>query len=125
MGWLGVVLGLLPASAQTFERARPEVESATIVLYPDGFAPSEVRLREGRVLLRVLNRVGLDELPLLFERDAEALRPAVKVHEEDVPRERRAWKPEAELAPGVYTLSVKGRPEWICRITVVADPDKR
>lgn len=122
---LGALLLIGAAGAQQFDQPRREIESATIVLYPDGFSPNRVTLREGRVLLRVLNRAGIDAMPLLLQRNAEAQRPAEKVREADVPRAKRAWQPEEELLPGDYTLSVKGFPDWICRVVIVPDPDKK
>ena len=70
--------------------------------------------------IEVLNRVGFPELPMLFGREAEELRPKQVLRQDIFERRRPKWDQQMILEQGTYTVSVEDRPQWTSRIIVVA-----
>lgn len=106
----------VPAATQTATTEEAEAEGAAalvLTLRPEGFEPAEVTVGEGRHLLVVNNRSGLDEFTLRLEREGGGLE-----REEKPPKYRRALKRLHQFAAGGYVLTEATHPEWRCRITV-------
>lgn len=95
-------------SAQERER----IDAELVTLRPAGFEPAEISRAGGRFLLAVNNRSGLEGLTLRLATESGA-------RERDVNLGRRLrWRERLNLSPGDYALTVAGRPDWTCRITI-------
>jgi hypothetical protein len=101
-----------PAPAPVDNRAdAPETELITIT--PNGFDPAEITRPQGRVVVEVDNRSGLEEVTLQLDRTNGG-----REKEARVPRTTLDWSGEVDLHPGSYVLSEADHPDWACRITV-------
>jgi hypothetical protein len=104
-----------PTSGPTIS-ADEKLETATLMLTPDGFEPDELTMPAGKLLLVLNKRIG--------PRDAEfELRVADHgnvVYRVRMPENTLNWSEIIELHPGNYTLSVVDNPQWVCRIKINA-----
>jgi hypothetical protein len=101
---------LSTASAADFQ-GEQQSDVQLIDLTPRGFEPAEFTRAEGKFLLAVNNRSGVDGLSLQLTtrgRSVEARRLL----------KTKTWRKAVTLSPGEYLLSVEGHPEWLCRITI-------
>lgn len=97
------------------DSANEKVEASVITLRPSGFDPKEITRSEGRVILVVLNRTGLEDISLGLDRQAGGRLRAASVN-----RHKPRWGEIFNLTPGKYILSEESHPEWTCTITVTA-----
>jgi len=79
-----------------------------------GFEPSEFKIPAGKCLLAVRNNSELANLDLELSRQA-GQRLVAGRHDKG----KKSWDRLLDLTPGDYALTVAGRPEWVCKITVV------
>jgi hypothetical protein len=103
-----------PALAQADSR-NDKVEASVITLRPSGFDPKEITRSEGRILLVVVNRTGLEETALTLDRQTGGRLRAAPVN-----RRTPRWGEIFNLTPGKYVLSEENHPQWTCTITVTA-----
>ncbi len=101
---------------------RPKMESARVVLYPQGFYPQEVTFTAGLVNLLVHNRSGVEELPLVLELNVAAPTAQDVLKSESLAPSQNKWSGDAVLPEGEYRLRVEGRPKWSCDVHVLAAP---
>jgi hypothetical protein len=103
--------------SQQIASAKPlaHVETAQTTLSRWGFQPSSLSVKAGTVLLMVNNRSGFGSMTwnLSVER-GQSLRSVT------IPSEELDWIEELQLPVGTYTLTEANHPNWICRLTVVA-----
>ena len=116
------VLGLLVISVLSLTcgraqapQGRPSQPNRVLVLVirPQGFQPARVTLPASRIFFSVHNRTGLHETALQLDREAGDRLKTVPLM-----KSKLAWRETVDLTPGVYVLSVQGRPQWTCRITI-------
>src|SRR6266542_2598897 len=114
------VLGLLVISVLSLTcgraqapQGRPSQPNRVLVLVirPQGFQPARVTLPASRIFFSVHNRTGLHETALQLDREAGDRLKTVPLM-----KSKLAWRETVDLTPGVYVLSVQGRPQWTCRI---------
>ncbi|HSE16492.1 MAG TPA: hypothetical protein VLB46_05540 [Pyrinomonadaceae bacterium] len=89
------------------------VQAELITITSTGFEPTELTRLNGRFLLAIDNRSGLDDVQLYFERETGG--PV------NVPlgrRRRLAWREIIDLQPGTYILRARNDESWRCRITI-------
>jgi len=89
------------------------IQAELITATPAGFEPAEITRPQGRFLLAIDNRSGLDEIDLYLERETGG--------RVNVPLSRRgklAWREVIDLPPGTYILRANNDESWRCRITV-------
>jgi hypothetical protein len=91
--------------------ARLETELITIT--PTGFDPAEMTRPQGRVILEVDNRSGLEEVEIRLDRSNGVREKEVRVH-----RTTLDWSGEVTLRPGIYVLREAGHPDWVCNVTI-------
>ena len=88
------------------------VDVQLIDLTARGFEPSEIAREDGKFLLAVNNRSGIDNVMLQL------------TNERGTPVEGRrfsktkTWRKPLNLPPGDYLLSVEGHPQWVCRMNI-------
>lgn len=99
------------AAARPREGGRVEAEHLTLM--PAGFEPAELTRPPGTFALVVENRAGAEDVELSLRREGGARVDAMRSR-----KRRLTWAEELDLPPGRYVLSVEGRPEWRCDITV-------
>lgn len=112
-----IVAGLKAESSKSLskpetqdQRSRqPETEIVTVT--PTGFEPGEITRSQGRFLLAIDNRTGLEELQLYLERETGS--------RVSLSRKRKlAWREAIDLPPGRYSLRAANDQSWHCRITI-------
>jgi hypothetical protein len=101
-----------PAPAQRSDPA-DRLETELITITPTGFDPAEITRPQGRVVIEVDNRSGLEEVELRLDRSNGVREKEVRVH-----RRTLDWSGEVNLHPGTYILGEAGHPDWACRITI-------
>ncbi|HEX6731550.1 MAG TPA: hypothetical protein VF074_16105 [Pyrinomonadaceae bacterium] len=90
-----------------------ELQAELITITPTGFEPAEITRPQGRFLLAIDNRSGLDEIEFYLERETGG--------RVDVPLSRRgklAWREAIDLPRGTYILRAPNDESWRCRITL-------
>lgn len=92
---------------------RERVETELVTIRPTGFEPAEISRVQGRFLLAVDNRAGLEEVTLRLDRVA-----GNRLRDVKVPRRKLDWREFVDLTPGRYVLSEAAHPEWNCTITI-------
>ena len=68
--------------------------------------------------LKLVNRTGFQELPLLVERLPNELAPRLELFREAIPEGARKWRQDIVLTPGTYSVSVEGHPKWRATVTI-------
>ena len=99
-----------PAVAEQPRGERIETESVTLT--PDGFAPSGITRPRGRFFLSVTNRSGLDDLDLRLAAESGqggAFHTSARRH---------SWWGEVNPPPGRYVLTEARHPNWRCVVTI-------
>jgi hypothetical protein len=104
-----------PAPAQSIS-SQERLEAEIITIRPTGFEPKEINRREGRFLLTVENRSGLEEVSLRLDREAGSRQREARVR-----RNKLDWREIVNLPPGRYTLTEADHPDWICHIIISAN----
>ena len=94
-------------------KAKERVEGEIIAISPHGFEPAEITRVHKHFVLVIDNRSGLAEVNLRLDRDR-----GNRLREVRVPREKRHWSDDLDLAPGRYLLSEANHPNWSCHITI-------
>lgn len=94
---------------------RERVETELVTIRPTGFEPAEISRVQGRFLLAVDNRAGLEEVTLRLDRVA-----GNRLRDVKVPRRKLDWREFVDLTPGRYVLSEAAHPEWNCTITITS-----
>jgi hypothetical protein len=84
-----------------------------VTLRPSGFAPKLITRPQGRFLLTVDNRSGLNEMFLRL--DSLTFNRVIDRH---VSRERLNLRQVVDLTPGQYLLTEANHPNWICAIAI-------
>jgi|SRR5215213_8971447 len=92
------------------ERLRGEI----VAIRPWGFEPEEIIRPQGRFLLRVDNRSGLNAVSLMIDSES-----GTRLRAETVPRTKLDWREIVDLPPGNYLLKEANNPDWVCKITVL------
>ncbi len=110
--------GFKPRTAAASATARGEnradtPETELITITPNGFDPAEITRPQGRVVVEVDNRSGLEEVELRLDRSNGGREKEARVR-----RTTLDWSGEVDLRPGAYVLSEANHPDWACRITV-------
>lgn len=100
------------ASAQR-PRALAQIEAEIVTIKPHGFEPAEITRPQGRFLLMVDNRSGLEAVSLRLTREG-----GPRVREMRVPREEPDWSEVVDLEPGRYLLTEANHSRWVCVITI-------
>lgn len=103
-------------SAMPGQGPRKDGRIATVIptLTRFGFEPSEFKIPAGKCLLAVRNNSDLASLDLELARQA-GQRLVAGRHDKG----KKSWDQLLDITPGEYALTVAGRPEWVCKITVV------
>ena len=84
-----------------------------ITIRPTGFDPAEVTLLNGRYLLAVDNKTGLDVVTLRLTREDGG-----ELSEIQLSSERQKLRAKLTLPAGNYVLTEANHPNWRCRLTV-------
>jgi hypothetical protein len=103
---------MVPATTQGNNPAE-RLDVALITIRPTGFEPTEITRTNGRFLLVVENRSGLEELHLNVTRQQ-----GEHVSDAHFSRHLLDWRGLITLPPGQYVITEANRPAWHCRITV-------
>ncbi|HWW75671.1 MAG TPA: hypothetical protein VNZ44_09760 [Pyrinomonadaceae bacterium] len=116
-GWLRPSPSRAPSHAAAAPQGRKKavLPSASVTLTPRGFEPSELSVGGVKFFLSVENRSGVRGLTLRLDPEH-----GNRVREFTQPEDELDWVEELGLTPGSYTLSVAGRPGWVCRVNVAA-----
>lgn len=91
------------------------LEVANIILTRFGFEPNTITRSSTKFLLSVENRSPLGDIELHLDRVA-----GLRLHQEQVAKERPEWRDFFTLEPGDYVLSEAGHPDWVCNIKITA-----
>ena len=103
------------AAAAPGKGKKAVLPSVAVTLTPRGFEPSELSVNGIKFFLSVENRSGVRGLTLRLDPEH-----GNRVREFTQPEDELDWVDELSLTPGSYTLSVAGRPGWVCRVNVAA-----
>lgn len=104
---------LYPSAALVQNRERVEAELITIE--PHGFEPARITRSQGRFLLGIDNRSGLENIQLRLERAEGGRVPALEAR-----NRRLSWREEVDLPPGQYVIRATNQHEWSCLITITS-----
>ena len=107
-----------PTAATTVpeaESSQTPLQAELITITPTGFEPSEITRPDGRFLLAIDNRSGLDDVDLYLERET-----GVRVNVPLTRRRKLAWREAIDLPPGNYVLRATNDESWRCRISITA-----
>jgi hypothetical protein len=88
-----------------------------LTLRPSGFYPFEIQRPEGKFLLAINNRAGLQEMNITISREIGS---DVKEKLKDVKVDKKYldWNDVLNLQPGDYVVTEASNPKWVCRIIV-------
>jgi len=89
------------------------VQVELITITSTGFEPTELTRPNGRFLLAIDNRSGLDDIQFYFERETGGPVNVPLNH-----RSKLAWRDIIDLQPGTYILRARNDDSWRCRITI-------
>ena len=101
------------ASIQQAQRPADQLEAEVITITPTGFEPGEITRPQGRFILAVDNRSGLNEVQLYFEGETGA-----RLSSTPTRQRKLAWRDVIDLPSGVYILRAVNDERWRCRITL-------
>jgi hypothetical protein len=93
--------------------SRVETEIVTIRL--DGFEPKQISRPQGKFILVVDNRSGVDAVSLSLSVDSGQL-----LHQVTVPKETLDWAQGLDLPPGRYLLRETNTADWVCELTITS-----
>jgi len=95
------------------QRSDAQVEVELITATPAGFEPSEITRPQGRFLLAVDNRSGLDQLDLYLERETGS-----RVNAALSRKGKLKWRDLVDLPTGRYVLRAANDQAWRCDINM-------
>jgi hypothetical protein len=101
------------ATVMQDNRERREIELITIE--PHGFEPAEITRPQGRFVLGLDNRSGLEDIHLRLERADGSRVPVLNSR-----KRRLSWREEIDLPPGRYVIRETNQREWNCVITITS-----
>ena len=110
-------LEVLPPEAVVVQPqpAQTSLEAELVTATPTGFEPAEITRPQGRFLLAIDNRSGLDDVDLYLERETGG-----RVNVSLGRRHKLAWREAVDLPPGAYLLRAGNDESWSCRINITA-----
>lgn len=88
-----------------------------LTLRPSGFYPSEIQRPEGKFLLAINNRAGLQEMNITISREIGS-DVKEKLKDVKVGKKYLDWNDVLNLQPGDYVVTEASNPKWVCRIIV-------
>ena len=92
-----------------------DISVEIITIRPWGFEPSIITRPHTRLVLRVDNRSGIEEVALQLDHES-----GPRLREVRVPREKLDWSESLNLPPGRYFLREGNHPDWVCDITITS-----
>ena len=104
-----------PRSSERTENGRTFIESESVTVTRRGFEPVAITRTQGKFILVVDNRSGID-LSLRFSRET-----GESVHEIRSSRDQLDWNEVVDLRPGRYVLTEVNHPSWACNIVITAN----
>jgi len=90
-----------------------QLETELVTITPTGFEPAEITRLQGRFMLAVDNRSGLDEVDLYLERETGG-----RVNVALGRKGKLAWRDTIDFPPGRYLLRAANDESWRCAITI-------
>ena len=90
-----------------------QLETELVTITPSGFEPAEITRPQGRFMLAVDNRSGLEDVDLYLERET-----AGRVNVAFSRKGKLAWRDTFDFPPGVYILRAANDESWRCAITI-------
>ena len=91
----------------------PQLETEIVTITPTGFEPAEITRPQGRFMLAVDNRSGVDEVDLYLERETGG-----RVNVALGRKGKLAWRDTIDFPPGHYVLRAANDQSWRCAITI-------
>jgi hypothetical protein len=107
--------------AQSRGRDANATGAMSMIVSPEGFQKTNVRLSPGSYVFVILNRSGFDDIRVALERvatNAPADQLPQQEFEDIVGISRARLVKPANLVPGTYRLRVANRTNWVCTIYV-------
>jgi hypothetical protein len=109
-----------PPAADGAHAAEPQgngpadrLDAELITARPNGFEPSEITRADGRFLLMLENRSGIEDLSLkILRQNGERL------HETRLSDKLLDWRGMVNLPPGHYVLTESKHPAWRCQLVI-------
>ena len=105
--WPGLII---PAQGQPPPN---QLETEIVTITPAGFEPAEITRAQGRFMLAIDNRSGLDEVDPYVERETVG-----RVNVALSRKGKLAWRETIDLPPGHYVLRAANDESWRCAITI-------
>lgn len=106
-----------PITARNGEATGDPQGVIQLLLRPEGFDSKTLTVANGRYVLILLNRTGLENLGLQVSRVVgNGEKP------KDIPFDaKKKYRIDSliDLTPGDYVVTVQAHPEWVCRISTV------
>lgn len=102
-----------PVALQQSQQSTNRLEAEIVTVTPTGFEPGEITRPQGRFILAVDNRSGLDEVDLYFVRET-----GVRLNSGLTRKSKLAWREIIDFPPGTYILRAANDESWSCRITL-------
>ncbi len=103
------------AASSELGQRREQLEAEIVTITPTGFEPHEINRPQGRFILAIDNRSGLEEVQMYVERETGA-----RVHSSLNRKGKLAWRDVMDLPQGVYVLRAANEESWRCRITLTS-----
>ena len=91
----------------------PQLETELVTITPTGFEPAEITRPQGRFMLAIDNRSGLDDVDLYLERETVG-----RVNVALSRRGKLAWRETIDFPPGNYVLRAANDQSWRCAFTI-------
>ena len=101
---------IIPAQGQPPQN---QLETEIVTITPAGFEPAQITRPQGRFMLAIDNRSGLDEVDLYLEREI-----AGRVNVALSRKGKLAWRETIDFPPGHYVLRAANDQGWRCAITI-------
>jgi hypothetical protein len=102
-------------TARVLQTSTTKLEVEIVTLEPHGFEPAEITRPQGRFVLGIDNRSGLEDIQLRLERLDGGRVPVLNVR-----KRRLSWREEVDLPPGRYVIREVNQREWNCLITITS-----
>lgn len=102
-------------SAPSQGKMDSKLEAELVTITPTGFEPAEIRRPQGRFLLAIDNRTGLDSIEVYLERETGS-----RAKDSFARKGKLAWREAIDLPAGTYILRAANDENWRCRITLTA-----
>jgi hypothetical protein len=90
-----------------------QLETEIVTITPTGFEPAQITRPQGRFMLAIDNRSGLDQVGLYLEREKEG-----RVNVAFSRKGKLAWRDTLDIPPGVYILRAANDESWRCTISI-------